>query len=40
MINLAALAPKDTFTSQFASIQSILDYVEFLENYEDTFNSG
>ena len=33
MIAHAALVLKDTFASRFASIQSILDSVDFLENY-------
>ena len=31
---LAALVLKDTLAPRFASMQSILDSVEFLENYE------
>ena len=34
MIADAALVLKDTFAPRFASIQAILDTVEFLENYE------
>ena len=34
MIAHAALVLKDTFAPRFASIQAILDPVEFLENYE------
>ena len=30
----AALVQKDTFTPRFANIQYILDFVDFLENYE------
>ena len=34
MIAHAALVLKDTFAPRFASIEAILDFVEFLENYE------
>ena len=34
MIAHAALKPKDTFATRFASIHSVLDSVEFLENSE------
>ena len=34
MIAHAALKLKDTFASRFASIQSVLDSFDFLENYE------
>ena len=34
MIVFAALVLEDTFGARFASIQEILDSVEFLENYE------
>ena len=34
MIARAALKLKDTFAPRFASIQSFLDSVEFLKNYE------
>ena len=34
MIAHAALVLKDKFAPRFASIQSILDYVEFWENYD------
>ena len=34
MIAHAALVMKDTFAPRFASIQSVLDCVEFLENDE------
>ena len=34
MIAHAALVLKDTFAPHFASIQSILDFVYFLEKYE------
>ena len=34
MITYAALVLKDTFAPRAASIQSILDSVDFLENYE------
>ena len=34
MIARAALKLKDTFVPRFASIQSVLDSVEFLKNYE------
>ena len=34
MIARAALKLKDTFATRFASIQSVLDSVEFLKNYE------
>ena len=34
MIARAALQLKDTFAPRFASIQSVLDSVEFLKNYE------
>ena len=34
MIAQAALVLKVTFSPRFASIQSILDYVDFGENYE------
>ena len=34
MIARAALKLKDIFAPQFATIQSVLDSVEFLKNYE------
>ena len=34
MIARAALKLKDTFAPRFSSIQSVLDSVEFLKNYE------
>ena len=34
MIAHAALVMKDTFAQRFASLQSVLDSVEFLENNE------
>ena len=34
MIAHAALKLRETFAPRFASIQSVLDSVEFLENYE------
>ena len=34
MFARAALKLKDTFAPRFASIQSVLDSVEFLKNYE------
>ena len=35
MIAPATLILKDTFVPRFASIQAILDSVEFLKNYEE-----
>ena len=37
MIAHTALVVKDTFAQRFASMQSILDSAEFLENYEVIF---
>ena len=33
-VNDTALVPKDAFAQRFASIQAILDPLDFLKNYE------